>query len=248
MSEIVPFTNGEFNLSVTAHEADGFHVPAPEVARALGFRDAYRLTESIPDDEKGYTTARTSGGDQRILYLTEAGFYRALGQRQSARITDETIRALVERFQTWVYRDVLPALRRGEVAVPARRTGELVDLDVLRHAIDHIAAMRLETAQAVESADAAKKDALNAHDLAERNEARLDAMEGRHDWVSGLGFARLHGLSTSSQWLQKLGKTATDIAKAEGIEPVKVPHAYYGSVNSYPEWVWQRAHESRRNA
>jgi phage antirepressor YoqD-like protein len=120
---VQPFSNGEFNLSVTAHPNDGFHVSAPEVAHALGIRDAYRLLETIPAEEKGYTTACTPGGDQRTTYLTEAGFYRALGQRQAARISDETVRDLVSRFQTWVYRDVLPALRRGETPanVPAQR-------------------------------------------------------------------------------------------------------------------------------
>lgn len=116
---LVPFSNGEFTLTIHPHDTDGFHVIAPELARALGFRDAFRLMESIPEEEKGYTLAGTPGGEQRVGYLTEAGFYRALGQRQTARITDTEIRAVVERFQAWVYRDVLPRLRRGELA-PAR--------------------------------------------------------------------------------------------------------------------------------
>lgn len=112
MTALAPFQNGEFALVVTEHEHDGFRVQAPGLARALGMRDAYRLLETIPEEEKGYTTASTPGGDQRIGYLTEAGFYRALGQRQAARVSDETMRGQVERFQTWVYRDVLPAIRR----------------------------------------------------------------------------------------------------------------------------------------
>lgn len=73
-----------------------------------------------------------------------------------------------------------------------------------------------------------------------RTEARLDALEGRHDWLSALGFARLYGLNTSSQHLQRLGKHASVLAKANGVEPVKVPHALYGTVNSYQEWIWQQ--------
>lgn len=131
MSEIQPFSNGEFSLFVTPHDIDGFRVSAPELARALGFRDAYRLLESIPEAEKGYTTACTPGGEQRVSYLTEAGFYRALGQRQAARITDEMVRRLVERFQTWVYRDVLPALRRGEIAPVQRDIASLTEHEQL---------------------------------------------------------------------------------------------------------------------
>lgn len=109
------FRNGEFELSITPHAVDGFRVVASGVARALGFRDAARLVESIPDAEKGYAPACTPGGDQRVWYLTEAGFYRALGQRQVARIRDAGVRAMVERFQAWVYREVLPGLRAGRL-------------------------------------------------------------------------------------------------------------------------------------
>lgn len=56
-AEIELFSNGEFHLQMLPDGQDGFRVLAPEVARALAFRDAYRLMESIPAEEKGYTTA-----------------------------------------------------------------------------------------------------------------------------------------------------------------------------------------------
>jgi prophage antirepressor-like protein len=120
MNALTPFTNGEFRLFVEQHPADGFHVQAPSLARALGFRDATDLLRSIPDEEKGSELVRTPGGEQMCGYLTEAGFYRALGQRQAARVSDETVRVQVERFQNWVYREVLPSLRTaGRYDVPA---------------------------------------------------------------------------------------------------------------------------------
>lgn len=135
--DITPFSNGEFELAIRPNDADGYHILAPEVARSLGFRDAYRLLESIPDDEKGYTTAWTLGGDQRVGYLTEAGFYRALGQRQAARIPDSAIRAKVERFQKWVFAEVLPAIRRGDLAAPASfDASSLSRLDILKLAME----------------------------------------------------------------------------------------------------------------
>jgi hypothetical protein len=83
-------------------------------------RDAHRLVETIPDDEKGYTPACTPG-DQQVWYVTEAGFYRALGQRQPSRIPDPTVRDQVERFQNWVYHEVLPSIRKtGTYSLPSR--------------------------------------------------------------------------------------------------------------------------------
>jgi len=67
---------------------------------------------SIPEPEKGSEIVRTPGGDQRVWYLTEPGFYRAVGQRQATRIKDPAARERVARFQGWVYGEVLPAIRR----------------------------------------------------------------------------------------------------------------------------------------
>lgn len=111
MSNITPFSSDEFELSILP-DGDSFRVLAPGLAHALGMRDATRLLENIPEAEKGYTTACTPGGEQRVGYVTEAGFYRALGQRQAARVKNPEIRDQVERFQSWVYTEVLPAIRR----------------------------------------------------------------------------------------------------------------------------------------
>ncbi|MGC3954601.1 MAG: phage antirepressor KilAC domain-containing protein [Propionicimonas sp.] len=108
---ITAYTNAEFSLDVIP-VGDSFHVLAPALARSLGFRDAPSMLRTVPESEKGYEMARTLGGEQRVSYITETGFYRVLGQRQAARITDLGIRQQVERFQTWVYSDVLPAIRK----------------------------------------------------------------------------------------------------------------------------------------
>lgn len=107
------FNNGEFELRVR-EEGDSFIVEAPGLARALGSRDAQTLLRSIPNEEKGkgYAPVRTPGGDQEVWHVTEPGFYRAIGQRQSARIKNDSVRAQVVRFQNWVFRDVLPEIRR----------------------------------------------------------------------------------------------------------------------------------------
>lgn len=107
----MPFANGEFALDLIP-DGDSFKVGATGLARSLAFRDAADLVRSIPDGEKGYELVRTPGGMQTVWMLTEAGFYRALGQRQAARISDERQRAAVERFQAWVYGEVLPSLRQ----------------------------------------------------------------------------------------------------------------------------------------
>ena len=68
MSEITLFENDEFRLEIQSDGADGFRVLAPPVARQLGYRDAARMLETVPDAEKGYTLASTPGGEQRVQW------------------------------------------------------------------------------------------------------------------------------------------------------------------------------------
>lgn len=117
------FTNSEFNIELIP-DGESFKAVAAGVARALGNADARDLIRNIPDDEKGSELVPTPGGEQQVWVLKEPGFYRAIGQRQAARIKNPEIRAQVERFQTWVYSEVLPSLRkhgRYEVPVASRK-------------------------------------------------------------------------------------------------------------------------------
>lgn len=147
MNDPMQLTNGEFTLDVMP-DGDTFTIAAPGLARALGFRDAYRLMESIPDSEKGYTLACTPGGEQRVGYLTETGFYRALGQRQPARIKDPDIRDRVTRFQNWVYAEVLPSIRRrGGYLTPDAAEQALTDPDFIIRLATELKTERARTAE-----------------------------------------------------------------------------------------------------
>lgn len=103
----------------------------------------------------------------------------------------------------------------------------LNQFDVLRAAIDQI--------------EAAQRDAAQAREIAAKTEARLDAIEGKHDWFTALGYARLNDLPTNSQYLRRLGHCAGMIGRNHGIEPTKVQHQLYGWANSWPAWVWDLA-------
>lgn len=126
--------------------------------------------------------------------------------------------------------DALDAYFHTGQAVNPR--GNLSTFDILRAQIDQL--------------EATQRTAEEAKAIAAKTDARLDGIEGRHGWFSALGYARFHGIAnTSEQFLRKVGRQATSIAKAHGIEAAKVQHAHYGEVNSYPEWVWDIAFNGR---
>lgn len=160
--DISTFANGEFRLSVETHPEDGFRVEAPGLARALGFREAFDLLRTIPAEEKGSELVRTPGGDQQLGYLTEAGFYRALGQRQASRIKDELIRGKVERFQSWVYGEVLPTIRKtGSYTVTAAPVPELSEDEIVHRALQ-ITSAKVTMLEAKVAEDAPKVDAYDS--------------------------------------------------------------------------------------
>lgn len=121
MTHIEMFSNGEFQLHVIP-DGETFKVSGPTLAKALAFRDASAMVRNLPDDEKGSVLEATPGGDQLVNFVTEAGFYHVIGQRQVGRIKDPAVRAQVERFQRWVHHEVLPTLRRnGTYTIPSQR-------------------------------------------------------------------------------------------------------------------------------
>ncbi|WVX88110.1 hypothetical protein SEA_LITNINMCQUEEN_53 [Gordonia phage LitninMcQueen] len=94
----------------------------------------------------------------------------------------------------------------------------------------------------IDQLEQTSREAAEAKAIASKTDARLDAIEGRHDWYSALGYARLNKIAnTSTQFLNRVGRQASTIAKDRGIDAVKVPHHLYGEVNSYPAWIWEIA-------
>lgn len=111
MTDIERFSNDEFDIEFTP-DGESFRVAASGLARGLGFREGSDLVRNLPDAEKGSELVPTPGGEQRAWFVREAGFYRAIGQRQLGRIKDAAARDRAERFQNWVFGEVLPALRK----------------------------------------------------------------------------------------------------------------------------------------
>ncbi|UXE05014.1 antirepressor [Gordonia phage Lton] len=162
-----------------------------------------------------------SGRLQQMVMLDADHVPMWLGTIQTNRV-NEAARPTLIAYQ----REAARALRDYFYTGVAVAT-ELNQFDILRAAID-----RLEESERI---------AAEAKQIAERSEARLDGIEGKHDWFSALGYAKLHGLPTYERFLRKLGKCASMIARTHDIQPEKAQHAHYGTVNSYPEWIWELA-------
>ena len=182
---------------------------------------------------KGRSWARTTlsvvrhsdGRNREMTFIDRRTMTMWLATLNENRVSDDA-RPTVIAYQSDAA-DALDAHFHGHHEVQPRN-----QFDVMRAMVDSI-----ESAQ--RSADEAKAIASNVDD-------RLTAIEGRHDWYAALGYARkIKCANTSTGFLNSVGRQAASIARHHGIEPVKVPHALYGEVNSLPAWIWEQAFEGR---
>lgn len=75
-------------------------------------------------------------------------------------------------------------------------------------------------------------------------EAKVEAIEGRHDWFTALGYAKLTDRPTDRPYLQRVGMKATRLLAERGEQPVKRQDATFGAINTYPADVLEQAFEA----
>lgn len=136
------YSNDALNANVRAF-MEGTGEPmfvAADVAKALGYREAYDMTRRLDDDEKGPRSVRTPGGEQEMTCITEPGLYSAvLGSKLPT----------AKAFKRWVTHDVLPAIRRNG-GYMAARPGETREQLLARALIVADEAMREKDARIAE--------------------------------------------------------------------------------------------------
>lgn len=119
-------------IRLSLGENDDVYFVAADLARAFGYRDAASMLRIVDDEEKGTHKVRTPGGEQMMLVVNEAGFYRIALNRESTYVKDPHARAFVHRLQKWVTGEVLPSIRKhGAYMTPDTIREALADPDTL---------------------------------------------------------------------------------------------------------------------
>ena len=137
------FTNEDFGEIRASITEDGNPIfCARDVAVALGYKNP---SKAINDHCKGvpirYPLA-TDGGEQLVRFITEGDMYRlvASSKLESA-----------QKFETWVFDDVLPSIRRhGIYATPQTVEDMLADPDTMIATLKALKAERQKVAALVE--------------------------------------------------------------------------------------------------
>ena len=110
MNDIQLFSNDEFgSIRATVIDEEPWFVAA-DVASALEYGAAAKLTRNLFDDEKGVHIVDTPGGNQQVSIISLSGLFHAMNMRRTGVIKNKENRDRVERFQRWVNHEVLPAI------------------------------------------------------------------------------------------------------------------------------------------
>lgn len=90
-----------------------------DVCNALGVADPAQSCRSFDNDEKGLFTIQTLGGRQKVIHVSEPGFYKLVlkSRKPEAKV-----------FQRWVTHEVLPSIRKkgGYIAAAPDETPEQI--------------------------------------------------------------------------------------------------------------------------
>lgn len=92
------------NIEIRFIEKDGeYWAVASDVAKILGFRDAFNATKYLPEHVKDTLKGSTLGGQQMLTVINEKGIYRLVMRSNKPEAED---------FQDWIC-DVLVELRQA---------------------------------------------------------------------------------------------------------------------------------------
>ena len=123
MNDITIFNHLGNNIRVMTDEQGEPLFVASDVAKILGYRDAYNMTRRLDPDEKGTRSASTLGGIQEVTTINESGLYTAiLGSEVEG----------AKAFKRWVTSEVLPSIRKhGMYATPATIEEMIANPDII---------------------------------------------------------------------------------------------------------------------
>lgn len=114
MTDIKVFEDNSFGkLRVISNDGDNLKFVAADVCNALGLLNPSSVLNSLDEDEKGIEKVYTSGGKQKVLYVTESGLYSIIMRSNKPQ---------ARAFRRWVTGTVLPQIRKTGAFLPDQQT------------------------------------------------------------------------------------------------------------------------------
>ncbi len=102
-TQIIPFQFNTASEIRTVLINDDIWFVASDIAKALSYEEANKLTRMLDEDEQGRHIVETPSGDQEMNIINESGLYHALVKSRKPE---------AKPFRKWVTSVVLPSIRK----------------------------------------------------------------------------------------------------------------------------------------
>ena len=131
MNDLQVFQNSEFGELRVLEQAGKPYFPATACAKVLGYK---RPADAITAHCKGSVKYRvlTNGGEQELKFIPEGDLYRLIVHSKLP---------AAERFEKWVFDEVLPSIRRTgsygqpDIATIVAQTANIVCTEMIRQLV-----------------------------------------------------------------------------------------------------------------
>ena len=170
MNGIQIFNNDEFGEVRILKEDGNFYFVASDVAKKLGYVNS---SKAVNDHCKGVTKryTLTKGGNQELNFIPESDVYRLIVHSKLP---------AAERFEKWVFDEVLPSIRKtGSYNKP------MSELEILQHSINQL----VEQERKLKAIEAQQGEQVKRLDIID---SRLEVLNGVH--IEGTGRDRLNAM------------------------------------------------------
>ena len=170
MNGIQIFNNDEFGEVRILKEDGNFYFVASDVAKKLGYVNS---SKAVNDHCKGVTKryTLTKGGNQELNFIPESDVYRLIVHSKLP---------AAERFEKWVFDEVLPSIRKtGSYNKP------MSELEILQCSINQL----IEQERKIKALEAQQGEQVKRLDIID---SRLEVLNGVH--IEGTGRDRLNAM------------------------------------------------------
>lgn len=232
MSELVLFDYDDQPVRTVQINGDPWFV-AQDVCTVLGLDNPSKATRGLDDDERGITSVDTPSGVQEMLIISEPGLYSMLVRSRKPE---------AKRFRRWVTHEVIPTVRRtGQYVAPT--TAESSSVPAPRDQFDAMRAMAVAHIAMIDELARQDREIRAVEGHVTQLDQRVTAIESDPGWCAATAWASLRGwLQADRDTLNRLGRRAAKIARAQGLEARKtLSTGGQHSVHRWPLAVWDQA-------
>jgi prophage antirepressor-like protein len=213
MPDLIPFCFDAHEIRVHLDEHGVSWWVAKDICDVLGIKNPTDALKALESHEKALGKVETLGGSQQLLVMNEAGLYRLIFRSNKPD---------AKRFQSWVFSEVLPAIRKTGHYAP---TPPAIDHHPDLRAIVQLAHGLAETRDV---AEAAKAEAEQARLAAAHAEAKAEQAIHGQAWVTIYQYVTIHKLKRQMpQSVQEAyGRWLTRYCREKGYRVYPQPVAY----------------------